>query len=141
MNRLIIIPLLALELCLCSCAPSQRQYGSRPGVNRLLHFTATVDGSGRIVFTGESARYEHKHWSPPWNVTLNGEAWTDLSQSPTGWKAAASQLDLCRARLVERTGRDVIALEPTAAGFDLYLSDTPNGAADYTVTIAIPVRP
>ena len=39
---------------------------------------------------------------------------------------------------VRHQGRDVIALDPTADGFDLYLSDTPGGADDYTATIAIP---
>ena len=101
---------------------------------KLLKLTATVDGSGRIIFTGDIARYEHKFWTPPWNVTFDGEAWTDLNHTPTGWSTLSRQLDL------SRTGRDVIALEPTAEGFDLYLNDTPNGSDDYTVTIAIPRR-
>ena len=37
-------------------------------------------------------------------------------------------------------GRDVIALEHTPDGFDLYLSDSPNSGAEYDVTIAIPRR-
>jgi hypothetical protein len=32
----------------------------------------------------------------------------------------------------------VIALEQTKDGFDLYICDSPNGAADYEVTIEIP---
>jgi hypothetical protein len=107
---------------------------------KLLKLTATVDGSGRIIFNGDSARYEHKFWSPPWNVTFDGEAWTDLSQTPAGWNNLSRQLDLPRAHIVSRSGRDVIALEPTAEGFDLYLNDTPNGADNYEVTIAIPRR-
>lgn len=107
---------------------------------KLLKLTATVDGSGRIIFNGDSARYEHKFWTPPWNVTFDGEAWTDLGQTPTGWSTLSRQLDLARAHIVSRSGRDVIALEPTAEGFDLYLNDTPNGADNYEVTIAIPRR-
>ena len=42
------------------------------------------------------------------------------------------------AQELKRQGRDVIALESTPAGFDLYLCDSPNGSADYAVTIAIP---
>jgi hypothetical protein len=107
---------------------------------QVLKLAATVDGSGRIIFNGDSARYEHKFWTPPWNVTFDGEAWTDLNQTPAGWSELSRQLDLAHARIVSRSGRDVIALEPTAEGFDLYLNDTPNGAADYSVTIAIPRR-
>jgi hypothetical protein len=73
-------------------------------------------------------------------VTFDGEAWTDLNQTPAGWSELSRQLNLAHARIVSRSGRDVIALEPTAEGFDLYLNDTPNGAADYSVTIAIPRR-
>jgi hypothetical protein len=47
-------------------------------------------------------------------------------------------LDLHKATIVQRKGRDTIALERTTAGFDLYLNDSPNGAADYEVTISIP---
>ncbi len=139
MNLLKLSLLLAVGLSVSGCAHCHRTCARQPEV-KLLRFFASVDGSGRMIFTPESARYEHKHWTPPWNVTLNGEAWTQLDQTPAGWAALASQLDLPRARIVERTGRDVIALEPTAAGFDLYLSDTPNGAADYSATIAIPRR-
>jgi hypothetical protein len=104
----------------------------------LLHITANVDGSGRMIFTGRGARYENKNWSAPTDVTINGTAWEDLDKTPKQWKRFAKGLDLSRAWIVERHGRDVIALESTAKGFDLYLCDSPNGAADYSVTIAIP---
>ena len=54
------------------------------------------------------------------------------------WWTPALALSLTYAWIVQRHGRDVIALESTAKGFDLYLCDSPNGAADYSVTIAIP---
>jgi hypothetical protein len=107
---------------------------------KLLHITANVDGSGRIIFTGRAARYENKNWSAPTDVTVNGKAWENLDQTPAGWKRFSKGLDLSRAWIVERAGRDVIALEQTAKGFDLYLCDSPNGAADYSVTIAIPEK-
>jgi hypothetical protein len=105
---------------------------------KLLHFTGTVDGSGRIIFTRDTVRYEHKFWTAPWNISLNGQAWSNFDENPPGWTDLSSELDLRRAHITERTGRDVIALETTVDGFDLYLSDTPGGADDYTATIAIP---
>jgi hypothetical protein len=107
---------------------------------KLLCLTANVDGSGRFIFTRDSAHYEHKHWSPPVDVALNGEAWSDLARTPASWSEFCRGLDLSRARIVKREGRDIAALEPTSAGFDLYLDDSPNGSADYAVTIAIPRR-
>ena len=106
----------------------------------LLRLTANVDGSGRFIFTSKDARYEHMNWSPPTNVTLNGLPWGDLARTPANWPRFCDGFDLSRAWIVEREGRDVIALEQTPRGFDLYLDDSPNGAADYEVTIAIPRR-
>jgi len=107
---------------------------------QLLCITANVDGSGRIVFTSDSVHYEHKSWVPPTHVTFNGEPWNELDRTPSGWRDFSKGSDLTRARIVQRNGRDVIALERTAGGFDLYLCDLPNGSADYEVTIAIPRR-
>lgn len=107
---------------------------------QLLHVTANVDGSGKFIFTRRNARYEHLNWSPPTNVTIDGEPWENLDKPFPGWKKIAKELDLSRAWIVEREGRDVIALESRPLGFDLYLDDSPNGSADYKVTIAIPRR-
>jgi hypothetical protein len=105
---------------------------------QLLHITANVDGSGKFIFNGRNARYEHLNWSRPTNVMIDGKPWKNLEQPFPGWKKLAKGLDLSRAWIVEREGRDVIALESTPRGFDLYLDDSPNGSADYEVTIAIP---
>jgi hypothetical protein len=107
---------------------------------KLLKISATVDGSGRMIFTRQSLRYEHKHWDLPTDVTVDGEPWTNLSQTPPAWREIAGHLDLAKAWIVKREGRDVIAMEPTPDGFALYLCDSPNGAAKYEVTIAIPRR-
>lgn len=105
---------------------------------KILRFTATVDGSGRLIFTRDGVSYERKSWDPPSNVVLDGKAWEDLSKPPPGWAELIDGLDLAHAWIVKRAGRDTIALEHTPQGFDLYLCDSPNGAAEYEVTIAIP---
>lgn len=107
---------------------------------KLLRISTRCDGSGKIAFTRDDVHYEHKHWAPLNKVLFDGEPWTDLKQTPVAWTDYGADLDLTRARIVDRQGRDVIALERTADGFDLYLSDSPNGGADYSVTIAIPRR-
>ncbi|MDA0281887.1 MAG: hypothetical protein O3B86_00915 [Planctomycetota bacterium] len=107
---------------------------------KLLRISSWCDGSGKIVFASDSVRYEHRHWDVLRKVLFDGEPWTNLQQTPIAWTDLGPSLDLTRAWIVDRHGRDVIALERTADGFDLYLSDSPNGGADYSVTIAIPRR-
>lgn len=107
---------------------------------KLLRISGTVDGSGRISFDRQGVRYEHKQWSPPSKMIFGGEPWPDLSRTPPSWSEVAGNLDLTRAWVARRRGRDVIALEQTPDGFDLYLCDSPNGSDEYEVTIAIPRR-
>lgn len=107
---------------------------------KLLTISATIDGSGRFIFTTNSVRLENRHYNAPTDVIFDGEPWTDLKATPPRWLKVAPELDLPRARIVQRRGRDLLALEPTAEGFDLFYSDTPMGSAAYVVTIAIPRR-
>jgi len=107
---------------------------------KIVHLTANVDGSGKFVFTRYFVYYKHFNWDPPAEVTFDGEPWKQLDQTPPGWVDDSKRLNLRRARIVKREGRDVIALEQTPEGFDLYLSDSPGGADRYDVTIAVPYR-
>ena len=107
---------------------------------KLLRISGQFDGSGRIVFVRDSVRYVHKHWARPKKVLFDGEPWVKLHRTPTPWRDFGDRLDLSKARIVNRQGRDVIALEHTPDGFDIYFSDSPVGAADYAVTLAIPRR-
>jgi hypothetical protein len=111
---------------------------ARPKSTVEIKLSATIDGSDRFVFAGESLWNEHLQWQPPKNVVFNGEPWTDLTMAPPGWSDQARDLDLTRATIVNRKGRDVISLEPTADGFVLYFSDSPMGSAVYEAAIAIP---
>ena len=103
-----------------------------------LTFSAVIDGSDRFIFTPDAAWNDHSTWNPPRNVMLNGEPWNDLTLPPVNWAETAKDLDLTRARIATRNGRDVIALEHTADGFDLYFVDNPPGSATYEITILVP---
>ena len=100
----------------------------------------TIDGSDRFVFTPETVTLEHGRWAPPTAVRFNGLPWPDLNQSPEGWAELGPTLDLPRARIVAREGRDFISLEPTENGFALYFADTMMGAGKYSVTVAVPAK-
>ena len=107
---------------------------------KLLRISGRFDGSGRIVFSRNAVRYVHKHWARPKKVLFDGEPWTKLDRTPVPWRDFGDRLDLSKAWIVKRQGRDVIAMEHTPDGFDIYICDSPNGAADYAVTVAIPRR-
>ena len=107
---------------------------------KLLRISGRFDGSGRITFSRDEVRYVHNHWARPSRVLFDGEPWTKLNRTPAAWRDLGDRLDLSKAWIVKRQGRDVIALEHTPDGFDVYFSDSPNGAADYAVTLAIPRR-
>ena len=132
-----------LSLFLGGCC-ADRHACSTAGVDngkaKIVHLTANVDGSGKFVFTKYAVYYQHFNWQPPTEVTLDGEPWEHLDQTPAGWVDDSKGLNLRQARIVKREGRDVIALEQTPEGFDLYLCDSPGGADLYDVTIAIPRR-
>ena len=107
---------------------------------KLLHLSGSIDGSGRIIFTRDRVHYEHRHWNRPDQMLFDHEPWLDLEQTPVPWTDFGGTLDLSKAWIAKREGRDVVALEATPDGFDLYLCDSPNGADEYAVTIAIPRR-
>lgn len=102
--------------------------------------SATIDGTDRFCFTPEQASNKHTTWGIPKNVLFNGVPWLDLSQPPPGWREVGNKLDLSKAAIVTRKGRDVILLEHTTNGFDVYFVDTPFGAGSYEVTVSIPMK-
>jgi len=102
--------------------------------------SAVVDGSGVFTFSEDSVTYTHRHWEPPKHVLFNGKPWENLEISPKEWTLQRGRLDLSNAWVTKRQGRDLVALERTAIGFNVYVADTPNDAAPYCLTIAIPLR-
>ena len=111
-----------------------------PGSPATITLSAIIDGSDRFIFTRDIAYNDHSRWQPPQRVLFNGEPWEDLSQPPPGWSELVQELDLGKATILTRKGRDLIALEPTPDGFDVYFADTQMGSANYEVTISVPKR-
>ncbi len=97
--------------------------------------SATLDGSGKFVFTSGALHYEHFHWGRPQNVRIDDQAWIDLDTTPPRWIDVASRVSLQTVRIMERSGRDVICLEPTPHGFDVYVADSPNDRGEYSITL------
>jgi hypothetical protein len=128
-----------LVLALLIAARHMKRTADSPsGSATLITISATIDGSDRIIFTPDNVWNSHGQWGPPQNVVFNGESWPDLSQPPHGWAELAKGLDLTGASIVARKGRDLIALERTADGFELLFADTQMGSGPYEVTLSIP---
>lgn len=104
-----------------------------------LTITGLIDGSEKFTFTPAGVKWTHLHWSEPDDMTFHGRPWYNVRKTPAQWTRYAT-LDLPRATIIKRKGRDLVALEPTPDGFILYFDDAPNGAANYSVTIAIPQK-
>lgn len=134
---------LTTVLCLLgiSYAPTPAQPIVADAAPQVWTFTlsAKIDGSGVFVFSDNELIYQHKHWEIPAQVLCNGQPWQDLGKSPDVWLALRGKLDLSHAWIVRRTGRDVVAMEKSKHGFNVYLADSPNGADHYSITIAIPL--
>jgi hypothetical protein len=106
-----------------------------------LVFEGMIDGSDRIVITDAGARWENVHWGAPAGVVkMNGFSWEPRSQPflPNEGQEPflPHDVDLSRARLVSRSGRDYCGIEPGVDGLVLRFVDSPNGAAPYRMVIA-----
>jgi hypothetical protein len=100
-----------------------------------LVLSMDADGSGVFVFRRAGVTYKHKHWAPPVNVLINGREWKNLNETPVEWANMARSINLSSAKILSRDGRDSISLELKDDGFDLYVSDSPNGGGSYSVVI------
>ncbi len=113
---------------------------NRPGLGDVeITLSGTIDGSDEFHFTPGKIAWTHKHWKEPADMKFAGAPWNKLEQTPQDWRDFRD-LNLSKARIVKRKGRDTVALEVTRDGFVLYFCDSPNGGDDYSVTIAIPRR-
>jgi len=136
MKPLLLAAILVLGIMTgCSTLPRKSTPAKDP--NTYITITGLIDGSEKFLFTQNNIYWTHLHWSEPVGVKFCGERWANLKEPPRKW-ATFSNLDLAHAYIVTRQGRDIIALETVKDGFILYLSDSPNGAEDYSVVIAIP---
>ena len=105
-----------------------------------LNITGTIDGSGILHITRESATWEYRAWAWPHDITMDGVSW-DPQVQPTIPNSGASQFlplnaDLSTATMVKNGGRDLAAMELLDNEVLVYFADNPNGADFYDVTLS-----
>ena len=105
----------------------------------VLKIAAEIDGSDFLRITAGEARWEHKHWSGPANVTLNGVAWpveqTNVLQNGASNRFLPEGVDLSTARIISRKGRDLATLWAEDRGISVWFADNPNGSDNYELEI------
>jgi len=112
----------------------------RPSAVARLKISAQVDGSDCIKITAEGAVLEHKNFSFPSNVSVNGIPWDVRQMSalknegPTTFLPAG--VDFSTARIISRKGRDLATAWAEKSALWVRFADNPNGSDSYEIVIA-----
>jgi len=101
-----------------------------------LDIKATVDGSDVLNLSSRGARWVHNAFDPATDVSINGMAWNS-ALIPNLDAPELAQADFSTARVISRSGRDLVAMDQTAGGIAVYFDDAPGGAAPYEIRIAM----
>ena len=107
----------------------------------VLHIEATIDGSDVVTVTARGVHWQHKSWSWPGDVRINNVVWIPKERPDLpgrGVLAFLGDVDFAKARVIGRSGRDVVAMETIDDGIAIYFADAPMDAARYTIRIALP---
>jgi hypothetical protein len=101
-----------------------------------------IDGSDELHISYAGASWFHKHWGWPTEVRLNGIAW-DPAVVPflvnDGTTVFLPQpVDFRNAVVLERSGRDLMTVNPGRDGLIINFADNPVGAGRYSVLIGFP---
>jgi hypothetical protein len=105
-----------------------------------LKITAQIDGSDRFKFTATEASWDHKAWSYPAHVTLNGVPWDPQSENVRKNEGTnrflPSGIDFSTARIVGRKGRDLATMWSDSSAMWILFADNPNGGDAYELEIS-----
>jgi hypothetical protein len=105
-----------------------------------LKIAAAIDGSDSLKITASEATWQHRAYSLPWEVNLNGIAW-NVRQTNTLVNAGmntflSAGVDFSTARIINRKGRDLATMWADTDALWIQFADNPNGADSYELEIA-----
>jgi hypothetical protein len=101
-----------------------------------LDIKARICGAELLTITSQGAHWTHLTAGWPDSVSINGKAW-NVHATPANNDPVFANLDLASAQVVERSGRDSVVMEKSAAGLAIYFSDTFGGLSDYHIKIRL----
>jgi hypothetical protein len=105
-----------------------------------IKISALIDGSDRLTITHTGAKWEHLSWDRPTEASLNNVEWPlkKLSEIKNEGETQflPPDVDFSTAKIISRSGRDLV----TARGKDdkliVYFGDSPSGADLYEIDIS-----
>ena len=105
-----------------------------------MKIAAQIDGSDLLRITARKAIWEHRAWSAPAAVSLNGIPW-DVVQTNVLVNAGTnvflpSGIDFSTAKIVTRKGRDVGTMWADDDALWVSFADNPNGADIYELELS-----
>jgi hypothetical protein len=107
-----------------------------------LTIKATIDGSDELHVSYSGARWVHKMWSTPTDVSLNGVAWANPSVSYLTNAGATlflpEQVPFHNATVLSSSGRGLLTIRPTENGLVINFADDILGAGNYEAVIGFP---
>jgi hypothetical protein len=105
-----------------------------------LKIAAQIDGSDLIKFTATEATWEHKTYSYPSAVTLNGVPWNPqleaIRKNEGTNQFLPSGIDFSTAKIVHRRGRDLATMWADKNALWVRFADNPNGSDAYELEIS-----
>lgn len=102
-----------------------------------LTISAKVDGSGKFIIKKDQITYTHLHWGKPENVLIDGKKWENLDEPFKISKEFSGAINLQKAKVLKKKGRDVVAMEKDDDSLVVYFDDSPNGSDEYEIVIAL----
>lgn len=123
--------------------PAERDdRGGQDSKRVIVEVTATIDGSDELTLSADGAEWTHKNYGWPADIVINKAKWDprDGDLPSTGTLEFLKKVDFSRARVLEREGRDTVAMEPADDHITIYFDDAPIGADHYRIRIALPLR-
>lgn len=123
-----------------SAGPTTKEAERSHVATFVLEIAADIDGSDELHLTKDGLSWTHKQWDWPSTVKVNGREWDpheELKWEAIGAEPVGEDQVVKLSRIVNRDGRDTIAVESQADGVTIYFADTPGGADAYMVKVEL----
>jgi hypothetical protein len=108
----------------------------------VVEIAATIDGSDELTLSADGAEWTHKNYGWPADILINNVKWDprDGDLPSTGPLEFLKKVDFSKARVLDRQGRDTVAMEAADDHVTIYFDDAPIGADHYRIRIALPLK-
>ena len=132
------IPLTVVVFVLGTCATLVHAI-EHPSDPLVLRISVDIDGSDRLLISGQEVLWIHRHWDWPDRVSINDVQWQPRHSPVLGEELRQSlfsaPVDFSSGRMTVHQGRDTVVLHAFSDHIVIHFADTPNGRSTYDLTI------